>query len=88
MYFSVDELYNEYIDTMVIKRDIDEYDNRVYFLAKIPYIIRGGCAGIGDTREEAIEDLKENFRGWLEIHEDVGEHPPLAPLDKENMRKN
>ena len=44
-----------------------EQDESGYFVAEVPAM--PGCLSQGQTRSEAIENIKEAIAGWLEVME-------------------
>ncbi len=44
-----------------------EQDESGYFVAEVPAM--PGCLSQGQTRQEAIENIKEAISGWLEVME-------------------
>ena len=44
-----------------------EQDESGYFVAEVPAM--PGCLSQGQTRAEAIENIKEAIAGWLEVME-------------------
>ena len=44
-----------------------EQDEAGYFVAEVPAM--PGCLSQGQTRQEAIENIKEAISGWLEVME-------------------
>lgn len=45
-------------------------EGHIFWVAKSNYL--RGCVGQGDSQEEAIEELKENEKSWLETAKKAG----------------
>jgi len=54
-------------------RVIIEKDEAGYFVAEVPAM--PGCLSQGQTREEAITNIKEAIVGWLEVMESKSSMP-------------
>jgi predicted RNase H-like HicB family nuclease len=48
-----------------------ERDEAGYFVAEVPAL--PGCLSQGNTREEALTNIREAIQGWLEVMEE--KHP-------------
>jgi predicted RNase H-like HicB family nuclease len=44
-----------------------EEDEEGFFVAEVPAL--PGCLSQGNTREEALDNIKEAIEGWLEVME-------------------
>ena len=57
-----------------------EVENHIFWIAKSNLL--KGCVGQGDTQEEAIKELSENEKAWLETVKEVGIDIPKVPVEK------
>ncbi len=58
-----------------------ERDEDGFYVAKVPVL--PGCISQGKTREEAIENIKDAIRGYLESLKKHGE--PIPPSIEEEL---
>ena len=56
-----------------------EQDESGYFVAEVPAM--PGCLSQGQTRAEAIENIKEAIAGWLEVMESKAPVPKGEPVE-------
>ena len=56
-----------------------EVEGHIFWIAKSCYL--KGCVGQGDTSDEAIVELEENERAWLETAKEAGIPIPEIPTD-------
>ncbi len=56
-----------------------EVEGHVFWVAKSIYL--KGCVGQGDEQSEAIAELEENEKAWLETAAEVGIPIPEIPLE-------
>ncbi|MEE8346329.1 MAG: type II toxin-antitoxin system HicB family antitoxin [Dehalococcoidia bacterium] len=45
-----------------------------------------GCVSEGDTREQAIENIKEAIRGWIEASKEYGDEIPPSDVIIESVQ--
>ena len=57
-----------------------EIEKHIFWIAKSNLL--KGCIGQGDTQEEAIKELAENEKAWLETAKEVGIKIPDVPVEK------
>lgn len=57
-------------------------EDHAFWVAESPCL--KGCVGQGETMEEALQELEENERIWLETAEEVGIPIPEVPVAKTN----
>ena len=62
---------------MVYQTRIEEH---IFWIAKSSYL--RGCVGQGDDQEEALLELEENEKAWLETAEEVGIPIPEIPMEQ------
>ena len=60
---------------------IIEQDENGYYVAEVPAL--PGCLSQGNTREEAVSNIKEAIEGWLEVMESKHAFDPTqaAPVN-------
>lgn len=58
---------------------IIEQDEKGYFVAEVPAL--PGCLSQGKTREEAIANIKEAIKGWLEVMESKKSFDPTRLVE-------
>ena len=56
-----------------------EIEGHIFWVAKSSYL--KGCVGQGDGQAEAIAELEENEKAWLETASEVGIPIPEIPLE-------
>ncbi len=56
-----------------------ENEGHVFWVAKSIYL--KGCIGQGDAQEEAINELSENEKAWLETAAEIGIPIPEIPIE-------
>ncbi|MEW6684199.1 MAG: type II toxin-antitoxin system HicB family antitoxin [Nitrospirota bacterium] len=56
-----------------------ERDEAGYYVAEVPAL--PGCLSQGNTREEAIANVKEAIEGWLEVMEAKQPTDPAALVE-------
>ncbi len=56
-----------------------EVEGHVFWIAKNLYL--KGCVGQGDDQSDAITELEENEKAWLETAEEVGIPIPKVPVE-------
>ena len=56
-----------------------EIEGHVFWVAKSSYL--KGCVGQGDEQSEAISELEENERAWLETAHEAGIPIPEVPIE-------
>lgn len=61
-------------------RVVIEQDEDQVFVVECPAL--PGCVSQGDTREEAIDNIKDAMRGYLESLEKHGEPLPPSTLEE------
>lgn len=59
-----------------------QVDDHLFWIAEAPSL--KGCVGQGETIEEAINELEENERVWLETAEELGMNLPTIPVETVN----
>ena len=65
---------------------LTQEENENYWVAKSDTL--KGCIGVGDTPDEAVNELSENEIGWLEAAAEAGIPIPSVPIEKyERLRK-
>ncbi len=57
-----------------------EHEGHVFWIAKS--ICLKGCVGQGDRQEDAIKELTENEKAWLETAEEAGIPIPEIPVER------
>jgi len=45
-----------------------------------------GCISEGDTKEEAIENIKEAIKGWIEVSKQYGDSIPSSDIIVETVQ--
>jgi len=45
-----------------------------------------GCISEGDTKEEAIENIKEAIKGWIEVSKQYGDSIPPGDINVETVQ--
>jgi len=56
-----------------------EVEGHVFWIAKSTYL--KGCVGQGDEQTEAISELEENEKAWLETAAEIGMDIPEIPIE-------
>ena len=56
-----------------------EVEGHVFWVAKSRYL--KGCVGQGDLQEDAIAELEENEKAWLETAHEMGVEIPEVPIE-------
>ena len=56
-----------------------EVEGHFFWIAKSLYL--KGCVGQGDSQKEAMEELAENEKAWLETAAEVGLSIPDIPVE-------
>ncbi|SDJ70761.1 Predicted nuclease of the RNAse H fold, HicB family [Lachnospiraceae bacterium G41] len=56
-----------------------EVEGQVFWIAKSTYL--KGCVGQGDEKAEAISELEENEKAWLETAAEIGMEIPEIPIE-------
>lgn len=54
-------------------------DDHVFWIAKS--ILLKGCVGQGDTQEDALTELADNEKAWLDTAKELGMEIPEIPIE-------
>ena len=57
-----------------------EIEGHIFWIAKSSYL--KGCVGQGDIQSDAIAELEENEKVWLETAEEAGIPIPEIPIER------